>query len=249
MVWVSCSLTGWACNDGIAKGVMVLTFFGYQTGLALARLSKICQACHVYPVFKGYLCQGCLADTHWLPPKLAIKLENGLPKLSVQPATYYDGVMRQAISSFKDYENTLVLPYLVHGLHELAESVAHYNPYDTVILPTPTTKGRLSERGFDPVSILAVQLSQLTAFDLYHGVVRRGEQMHQRGLDRQERLSNLTEAFVLEYLPDASCVVLFDDVATTGATLKALATTLLNANPALTVCALCLAHGSPTYLN
>lgn len=207
---------------------------------------------------RGYLCLGCLADSEWLPPVFQIAISpsvksiNILPvaqqTLNIQAATYYQGAMRLAISHFKDREQLTVLPYLMHGIFELATWLAAYHLDDAVILPVPTTPDRLAERGFDPVSVLAVQLSGLTGIPLWHGVVRTGNQLHQRGLDRQSRLENLDGAFEVEILPETSKILLFDDVATTGATFKALASVLLEADPSLKIYGLCLAHGSASYV-
>lgn len=191
----------------------------------------------------GYLCEECDEYIAWLPAPFVVPVGEPDKDLSVQASGYYEGVIKRAIAGFKDNENLQTLPLLVHALAKLADNVADL-PDDTVILPVPTTQGRLVERGFYPVWTLARYLSALTGFAIYEGVVRPHETRHQRGLDRTERLQNLQGVFVLEQLPPSRSVLLFDDVATTGATLGELAKVLWQACPDMSISAVCLAHGN-----
>lgn len=215
----------------------------YGAGVALAQALSVCVLCQCQPISEGVLCEGCEADIAWLPDPFVIDVNE--QEVPVQMASFYTGVVAGAISAFKDKERLDALPFLVHCVAKLADGLANVD--DAVILPIPTTDDRLVERGFYPVGILAQYLSAMTGFELYGGVVRVVDGVRQRGLDRQARLSNLSGAFALDYLPDVQTVILFDDVSTTGATFLEVATVLLDANPALTIVAVCLAHGSPDY--
>ena len=79
--------------------------------------------------------------------------------------------------------------------------------------------------------------------------------MSQQGLTRAERLSNLNNAFAVIEKPPVKRLLLFDDVATTGASLQALGHSLaLSSQAAITttpqttnnyyLSAYALAHGS-----
>lgn len=93
------------------------------------------------------------------------------------------------------------------------------------------------------MQLLADYLSALTGFGIYRGVCRPFERQRQRGLDRQARLNNLSGVFAVERLPSSRTLLLFDDVATTGATLLELADTLWQTDKTLTITAVCVAHG------
>lgn len=216
----------------------------YRFGLGLRAWLGKCVLCQINPITFGYLCEACDTEQHWLPTPFVVPVND--KSLTIQPASFYEGVMGRAIAKFKDEENVLTLPFLVHSLSKLAECVQDL-PDETLIVPIPTTGGRLAERGFYPVWTLVRYFSALTGFGIYTGVVRPLESRHQRGLDRAERLMNLKGAFVLENLPDSEQLLLFDDVSTTGATLSELAEVLWRACPTASIAAVCLAHGSARF--
>lgn len=214
----------------------------YRAGLWFYSLFGNCVLCRTNSIAFGYLCKSCDSHMVWLPTPFVVPISSA-DVLSVQASGYYEGAMKRAIVAFKDNENLQTLPLLVHALAKLADNLANL-PNDTVIVPVPTTQGRLTERGFYPVLVLARYLSALTGFAIYQGVVRPHETRHQRGLDRAERLNNLQGAFVLEYLPPSQNLLLFDDVATTGATLVEITKALRQACPQAQISAVCLAHGN-----
>ncbi|PKG36669.1 ComF family protein [Psychrobacter sp. Sarcosine-3u-12] len=145
--------------------------------------------------------------------------------LSIQAATYYDYPMRQAIRAFKHSEDMTKLPLLLHALRQLPRPHGCHHD-NSVIVAMPTTAQRLVKRGFDPVSILSAHLSKHWQIPLWHGVQRIDNTISQQGLSRAERLSNLDNAFALTDKPPVKRLILFDDVATTGASLQALGRTL-----------------------
>lgn len=206
-------------------------------GLLATQLQNRCTLCRMYAIDDGFLCQACDADFDFSAKQFT--LHSTQNPLSVYFATFYDTITQAAISAFKDHENIQTLPFLFHVLYRLSE---HLNlPDDTVILPVPTTQDRLLERGFFPVGILAQYLSSLTGFALYDGVSRPFDGVRQRGLSKVERLDNVNNAFVLEYLPQSNHVLLFDDVSTTGATFKAIAALFEQSD--IRLFAACVAHG------
>lgn len=194
------------------------------------------------PSNKGLLCPLCHASIAWLPAPFTVDL-TASTALSIQAATYYDYPIRQAIRAFKHSEDMTTLPLLVHVLRQIPRPTGCHSA-NSVILPMPTTSRRLAERGFDPVTILSAYLSQHWGIPIWRGVQRVDHTISQQGLSRAERLTNLNEAFVLTKLPAVKRILLFDDVATTGASLQALAYALQTKSPLYILSAYALAHGS-----
>jgi len=174
---------------------------------------------------RGLLCARCHDSIAWLPTPFEVDIAAGRT-LSIQAATYYDYPMRQAIRAFKHHEDMTKLPLLLHAIRQLPRPHGCHHD-NSVIVVMPTTNQRLVKRGFDPVSILSAQLSQHWRIPLWQGVRRVDDTVSQQGLSRAERLSNLDNAFALVSTPPVKRLLLFDDVATTGASLQALSRTLL----------------------
>ena len=201
----------------------------------------------------GLLCSHCHHSIVWLPKPFEVDIAASTG-LSIQAATYYDYPIRQAIRAFKHHEDMTKLPLLIHVLRQLPRPQGCHRD-NSVIVEMPTTEQRLVKRGFDPVSILAAQLSKHWHIPLWHGVERIDNTVSQQGLTRAERLGNLDNAFALVETPPAKRLLLFDDVATTGASLQALGHALSGQSKGLSVIhspnfhqyhlsAYALAHGS-----
>lgn len=106
-----------------------------------------------------------------------------------------------------------------------------------VILPVPLHRFRLWRRRFNQSAFLAQQISRISATPWRHDVLVRARRTRsQVGLDQAERRRNVRGAFQLR--PDClsvvsgKCVLLVDDVRTTGATAEACAEVLKQAGAA-----------------
>lgn len=226
----------------------------YQIGLWLAEyLNLRCQLCRIYksePQTKldslaisnssrfahqffrkgatGLLCSHCHNSLPWLPPTFHVDIA-AASALSIQASTYYDYPIRQAFRAFKHHEDMTKLPLLVHILRQLPRPYGCHGG-NSVIVSMPTTADRLLKRGFDPVTILSAYLSKHWQIPLWHGVQRIDSTISQQGLTRAERLANLDVAFIVTESPPVKRLLLFDDIATTGASLQALAQALYSSS-------------------
>jgi ComF family protein len=92
-------------------------------------------------------------------------------------------------------------------------------------VPVPLHRKRERERGFNQAELLARHLG----VDVDGGLLRRRKNTpSQTGLSRSQRALNLSAAFEVQGTPP-DCVVVIDDVYTTGATLHEIAKTLKRA--------------------
>lgn len=100
-----------------------------------------------------------------------------------------------------------------------------------LIVPVPLHPTRLGQRGYNQALELARPLARATGIPLRHDLLRRVRATPaQTGLDAKARRKNLRDAFEVapaQALP--AHVVLFDDVMTTGATLREAARSLRRA--------------------
>ena len=99
-----------------------------------------------------------------------------------------------------------------------------------LVVPVPLHRTRLGQRGYNQALELARPLAQASGIPLRDDLLRRVRATPaQTGLDAKARRANLRDAFAVAPtgLPDH--VVLFDDVMTTGATLREAARSLRRA--------------------
>jgi ComF family protein len=131
----------------------------------------------------------------------------------------YDGAARQLVVGIK-YRNSRAL---VGRLGErLAQQVANV-PFD-VVTWAPTSPGRRRARGFDQAELLARAVARRSRRPC-RALLERGAGPAQTGRSAQARL--VGPSFRVAAGEPGQAVLLVDDVSTTGATLTAAATALL----------------------
>lgn len=141
-------------------------------------------------------------------------------------AVLHSGIVRDRIHQFKFGGRLEWVPPLVELLETALGSGV---PKPQLVLPVPLHVKRLRERGFNQSGLLARELGSRhrlpVAYDL---LVRKDRTEPQTHLDRAARLKNVKGAFDVA---DKSrvrglCILLVDDVFTTGTTLSECARTL-----------------------
>ncbi|HET7181870.1 MAG TPA: hypothetical protein VFI15_06515, partial [Candidatus Limnocylindrales bacterium] len=114
-------------------------------------------------------------------------------------------------------------------------------------VPVPASPDRVRERGYDQAALLAGEAARRLRLPMLPVLERTRATTAQFDLDRAARASNLGGAFRVSPQRGSSTpvagrwLVLVDDVVTTGATLAACASTLLDAG-ALAVSAIAVAR-------
>ena len=92
---------------------------------------------------------------------------------------------------------------------------------EELIVPVPTTKRRLRQRGFNQAEVLARGLARFYGMPMNaRALCRMQDRGTQEGLDRDRRLSNLQGTFRASFAVRGRRVLLIDDVYTTGATAR-----------------------------
>src|SRR5438309_4444267 len=141
------------------------------------------------------------------------------------------GIVRQMIHEFK-YGRKIHLRHLVaRWLHAALDDERLCGRRFDVIVSVPLHPARQRERGFNQASLLAELLSEQTSIRCRPLLKRIRYTTTQTALDRSERMENLHNAFRLRKNADVRglCVLLIDDVLTTGSTLSECARVLKRA--------------------
>lgn len=139
----------------------------------------------------------------------------------------YDQWARSSIARFK-YGNRQ--EYAVYYARELVraygEVIATWDA--DVLIPVPVHKKRLRQRGYNQAEVLAKELGRKLGIPVVDYLVRTVKTKAQKELDHKSRQRNLQHAFalakpykVLYQFP--KCVIIVDDIYTTGSTIEACA--------------------------
>lgn len=162
-----------------------------------------------------------------------------LPLAQLRSVAAFDGAARDAIHALK-YEGMFGVAPALAGLM-VERWPAWHSSFDLVV-PIPLHPERERERGYNQSALLAERLCEELVLPGDREVLRRIRHTRpQVGLDREQRKENVAGAFVaLSEVADLN-ILLIDDVCTTGATLSAAATALLDCG-ARQVSAYCLAQ-------
>ncbi|MHA7860594.1 ComF family protein [Tessaracoccus sp. Y36] len=181
------------------------TFFHAAADLLLGASCPGCQA-------PGWgLCAGCralLSD----PPEL---IDRGLD-VPLVAACQYRPVLEHVIPRYKD-DGALHLGAALGDL--LARAVAGLGPPpDAVLVPVPSRPSAVRDRGFDHARRLAARAAGRCGLPWRPLLSRSRSGEDQSGLGKLQRSSNLAHSMVAQ--ADGAPVVVVDDVATSGASLR-----------------------------
>jgi ComF family protein len=241
-------------------------FSAFKDALSDLFFPPICSFCSSPDVDSEVrICPNCVESIREIGEPLCQQCGQPLPEDShdealfcgqclIAPPTYdrarygvkYKGAVQEAIKSLKYGGALHVAGALSHLLTDAFNR--HYEPAEfDVILPVPIHRKKLRERGFNQVVVLAEKLSARVGIPLDRSsFVKSVDTPPQASLSRKERLINLRGSFRVARKDaiENKRILLVDDVATTGSTIREAARTIRNAGGAR-IDALVLAFRSP----
>lgn len=154
----------------------------------------------------------------------------------------YEGSARELVRAAKFRRHRQAASYLGASL---AESVQQARTPGDLLLPMPLSAERLRRRGFNQAAQMARAVARRTGLEVsVRGLVRHRDDPPQSGRPRSARLRGPRGAFrARSHLVRGRCILLVDDVLTTGATVRAAAHVLRTAGAlAVTAAVACRAE-------
>lgn len=193
-----------------------------------------------------YICNSCWADIEYIePPWCEIcgipNSENLCEFCATKPPRYgklrtiavYESSIQQAIHLFKFEKRISLCKPLSQLIVNYMSNDININDYHCII-PIPIHKKRLRERGFNQSSLLAKGIEKTVGLIVLEDVlIKQKNTSSQSSLDREARQNNIKGAFKLQNADKIrdKHVLVFDDVFTTGATIREVVNVLWQADP------------------
>ncbi len=146
--------------------------------------------------------------------------------LSGNALLLYDGSMQESIARFKYYGRREYAGIYAQQLYKRYHKwIGQIRP--DALIPVPIHRSRLNKRGYNQAELIAVHLGKMMQIKVRTDLLMRVRKTKpQKELTAAERLKNLEDAFCpgrgreeLNRLPE--CVIIIDDIYTTGSTMEA----------------------------
>ena len=132
----------------------------------------------------------------------------------------YDGTARKALLRLKEEGRTDVVPLLAGEMAAVVRREYGGQVFDGIV-PVPVTSAVLRERGFNQSALLAKGLARELGVPLLPALTKTAETKPQKELPAAYRSGNVLGVFdvVGDMALEGTCLLLVDDIVTTGSTL------------------------------
>ena len=182
---------------------------------------------------EGYLCKKCekclrvseINEVEYLDVQAFNKIE-------VMHIFKYDTI-RNLILQYKFNDNSYLYRTFCEIIIKNKKVFDFIKSYD-IIIPVPIHKKRLRERGYNQSELISKKLADMMNLESYNDVLAKVKNNKpQSTLNKSERKENTKDVYKLVNFEKiyTKKVLIFDDVYTTGATVKACIKEIEKANP------------------
>lgn len=186
------------------------------------------------------LCETCMKNVSSTPPvcyRCLVPSPHGVTCCNCVRVSSLASV--QAVTSYSGAPKALVAQLKFNRANQGANAIATMCdmhillPQDVLITHVPTANNRIRERGYDQAALIARQLAAKRRMP-YAPLLTRTSAVRQVGSSGKERRQQLAGAFRAQrrHLIANKCIILVDDVITTGSSLEACALALKQAGAA-----------------
>ena len=201
----------------------------------------VCNSCkeHLTLLKPGAFCKTCLAPLPSGAELCGKCLSNSPAYGQLVACVSYQGILRSSLHRYKFGGRSDL--HTSFAMMMCAQLLSFGCTDFDVVVPTPLSKERLRERGFNQAELIAKDIAkQFHAPCVSNALKKCRDTERQSELDMHQRDRNVRGAFALSS-PDAvrgKKVLLVDDIFTTGATMREAAKTLSAVSKSVTACVL-----------
>ena len=173
-------------------------------------------------------CGAC--HNSYLPrPKIKVFSHRSLIKKEIF-LSERDGILMKIVDDYKFNNRKDNHEILLEMLTQSLESTISQDVYNFCLIPLPTNTSHIRARGFDHINIIAKKLAKTLQIDFNDKILIRAKNTTQRGKTATERRKQAEKAYkVTGEIKSDKIYILFDDIKTTGSTLKSSAKLLRSA--------------------
>ena len=184
------------------------------------------------------LCKDCDRQiAAYQAPEFFQKDEPISPEIPLYSWGVYDGALKRAIAACKYNNHPEIMEAIALKIADTWQrsGKSNQNFKKISIVPIPLHANKLKSRGFNQAEILARRFCESTQLPCSPKLLQRVKdtkaQMQTKTV--KEREDNLSQAFTVQPQSNHRDVILFDDIYTTGATIREAIATLANSNIAV----------------
>lgn len=180
-----------------------------------------CNYCKKEIVEKYELCQDCLSKLDYVDNKFRI---DGFEAYTIY---YYNDFIAKLIADYKFNRNTSLYKIFGQMVYDYAKEK---NLFDMdYILACPSSKKTLNTRGFDHIKLITDYFYDKINIKYLEDFKKIKETKAQHTLSEEKRATNLKAAFKTKTNLKEKSVLIFDDIITTGNTVREISKTLAEA--------------------
>jgi len=178
-----------------------------------------CLLCHA-SCLRHDICTECAADLPWFPEKT-------IPLVGTAATIYscfeYKNPVRHLITQLKFHENLVAANLLGNLMSDTIANKYSQSTLPQLIIPVPLHKKRLQQRGFNQAVECVKPISKQLKIPIsLYDCIRKKNTKAQTEISAKDREKNLSNAFSIVNIINAKHIAIFDDVLTTGSTVRSL---------------------------
>ncbi len=182
-----------------------------------------CQCLKELPEIKDPRCRVCGApmNSEFAMPYCA-QCAKGRPFIKCFVPFVYTGNVRRSVSIMKFYSRPSAHRYFAR---RIADEMGGFRP--DFITYVPQNRKSLMQRGYNQTQLIAAELGRILKIPVRGTLIRKNEGRHQVGLSASERKRNAKKLYLKGKRQLSGTWLIVDDVITTGATMDACCSLLL----------------------